>query len=491
MDNVDFEILLLKQLITSEHFFSKIIHLLKGKYFKNITNKKIFDLIKKYYDDYHNIPNLPEIIAQVKDVSNAELRKEIAKQLKEINIAQASKDDDFMCDETVKFIKDSLYFEALLLGSEGLQKKNDDLKLKAQDLLDERSKITIDEDLGIEFDDVDKMIQYFSERNIGILTQHKELNKRLGTGFLPGTLSVICAAQGVGKSLLMCDLISGMIQKNKNVLLVSLEMSKEEMMKRIYANVFNININEFSDLSKTEGELQTLERNIITKENITNAYQNYKIQGSNGRLFIKDYPTGTLTANMLNALVKKYKEQYNIKFDVIFVDYLGIAKSNKVNPNMGTYSYIKSIGEEFRAQAKELNLAIISASQLNRIATNKTSDVDNSNIADSIGIAQIADWICMILQNEQMKQESQAVIKITKNRFNGRTDTFMMDIDYPKMRFNDCITENGSSFKDIQQKQNAENYAKETIRNIHKDAVQKMNDIHKNEIEDIFKDLGV
>ena len=488
---MDFEILLLKQLITSEQFFSKIIHLLKGKYFKNITNKKIFDLIKNYYDEYHKTPNLPEIIAQVKDVSNAELRKEIAKQLKEINNISASKDDEFMCNETVKFIKDSLYFEALLLGSEGLQKKNDDLKLKAQSLLDERAKITIDEDLGIEFDDVDKMIQYFSERNIGILTQHKELNKRLGTGFLPGTLSVICAAQGVGKSLLMCDLISGMIQKNKNVLLVSLEMSKEEMMKRIYANVFNINVNEFSDLSKTEGELQTLERNIVTKDNIVNAYQNYKMQGSNGRLFIKDYPTGTLTANMLNALVKKYKEQYNIKFDVIFVDYLGIAKSSKVNPNMGTYSYIKSIGEEFRAQAKELNCAIISGSQLQRAAINKVQDVDNSNIADSVGTLNIVDFCLFILQNEQMKEDSQVVMKITKNRFNGRTDTFMMDVDYPKMRFNDCITENGSSFKNIEQKQNAESYANKTIKDIQKDAMQKMKDIDKSEIEDIFKDLGV
>ena len=488
---MDFETLLLKQLITSEQFFSKIIHLLKGKYFKNITNKKIFDLIKNYYDEYHKTPNLPEIIAQVKDVSNAELRNEIAKQLKEINGISASKDDEFMCNETVKFIKDSLYFEALLLGSEGLQKKNDDLKLKAQSLLDERAKITIDEDLGIEFDDVDKMIQYFSERNIGILTQHKELNKRLGTGFLPGTLSVICAAQGVGKSLLMCDLISGMIQKNKNVLLVSLEMSKEEMMKRIYANVFNINVNEFADLSKTEGELQTLERNIVTKDNIINAYQNYKMQGSNGRLFIKDYPTGTLTANMLNALVKKYKEQYNIKFDVIFVDYLGIAKSSKVNPNMGTYSYIKSIGEEFRAQAKELNCAIISGSQLQRAAINKVQDVDNSNIADSVGTLNIVDFCLFILQNEQMKEDSQVVMKVTKNRFNGRTDTFMMDVDYSKMRFNDCITENGSSFKNIEQKQNAENYANKTIKDIQKDAMQKMKDINKSEIEDIFKDLGV
>lgn len=487
---MDFEILLLKQLVSSDEFFSKTFHLLKAKYFKNIINKNIFNLIKKYYDEYHITPKLIEIAAQVKNVSNAELRKEIAKQIKEINNVSASDNIKFMCDETVNFIKDCLYFEALLLGSEGLQKKNDDLKLKAQALMDERSKITIDEDLGIEFDDVDEMIRYFSERNIGILTQHKELNKRLGTGFLPGTLSVICASQGVGKSLLMCDLISGMIQKNKNVLLISLEMSEYEMMKRIYANIFDIDVNQFSDLSKTQGELESLERNYITKDKILNAYENYKLQGSNGKLFIKDYPTGNFSASMLNGLVKKYKEQYGIKFDAVFLDYLGIAKSDKVSQSAGLYSYLKAIGEEFRAQAKELNLAIISASQLNRSSVNKTSEVDNSAIADSIATIMTVDFCIFILQNEQMKQESQVVMKVTKNRFNGRTDTWMMNIDYPKMRFSDCITQNGSTFKDSNQKNQAENYAKKTLNDIRNQAYQKLS-ASDNSLEDVFKSLGI
>ena len=47
---MDFEILLLKQLVSSDEFFSKTFHLLKAKYFKNIINKNIFNLIKKYYD---------------------------------------------------------------------------------------------------------------------------------------------------------------------------------------------------------------------------------------------------------------------------------------------------------------------------------------------------------------------------------------------------------------------------------------------------------
>ena len=59
------------------------------------------------------------------------------------------------------------------------------------------------------------MIEYYSERLVGIRTQHKELNKRIGPGFLPKTLSIILAAQGIGKSLLKTDLISGMIKNKK------------------------------------------------------------------------------------------------------------------------------------------------------------------------------------------------------------------------------------------------------------------------------------
>ena len=80
-----FEYLLLKQLLSSEEFFSKVIHLLKGKYFKDTANREVFKLLQKYYQEYNKVPSISEVVAQVKDVPNSELRKEIAKSLKEIN----------------------------------------------------------------------------------------------------------------------------------------------------------------------------------------------------------------------------------------------------------------------------------------------------------------------------------------------------------------------------------------------------------------------
>jgi len=188
----------------------------------------------------------------------------------------------------------------------------------------------------------------------------------LGAGFLPGTLSVILAAQGIGKSLLMTDLISGIFVNTKNVLLVSLEMQDSEIMKRVHANSMDLPINSLIDLSKTEKELNELNRRVVTKEQIIEAHARVKAQGNCGKLFIKNYPAGSFSPLMLEQLIESFKIEKNIEFDIVFVDYLGIMKSDLLTPSAGLYSYLKSIGEEVRAVADKQKVPIVSANQLNR-----------------------------------------------------------------------------------------------------------------------------
>jgi replicative DNA helicase len=241
-----------------------------------------------------------------------------------------------------------------------------------------------------------------------------------------------------------------MIKKNKNILLVSREMADKEIMKRVHANAMDLPINALLDLSKSAGELQKIQngdgntpgRSTITKEMVISAYNKMKTEGNVGKLFVKDYPSGSFSPLMLEQLVQSFKIERGITFDVIFVDYIGIMKSDLLSPSAGLYSYIKSIAEEVRATAKKLNLPIISASQLNRSATNNISEADNSNVSDSMGTVMTADFMLFLLQNEEMKEKKEIVCKITKNRFAGRTDTWMMSIDYEHMRFNDMLVQN-------------------------------------------------
>lgn len=518
----DFEFILLKKLTHSGEFFGKVMPIIKGKYFTEIGNSELFKLVKEYYNEYRSIPSLTELVASVKNVSNAEIRAEIVKSLQRISATEEVANIEFLCDETVSWVKDAMYMEALQIGSDGLMNKDDNLKLKAQQIMDERAKVSIDTDLGLDFDDIDAMVEYYSERMTGIRTQHTELNKRLGPGFLPGTLSVILAASGVGKSLLMTDLISGMIKKNKNILLISLEMSDKEIMKRVHANAMDLPINSLLDLNKTQGELDKLDRPIVTKEMVLSAYNKMKTDGSTGKFFVKDYPSGSFSPLMLEQLVESYKIERGVEFDAIFVDYIGIMKSDLLSPAAGLYSYIKSIAEEVRATAKKLNVPIISASQLNRSATNNIDEADNSNVSDSMGTVMTADFMLFLLQNEEMKEKKEIVCKITKNRFAGRTDTWMMNIDYDHMRFNDMLIQNagtdiagidftdttalkatdGSALDDFgiitpTKQKNAEEFANQEVKDIVREDVQKVMesddkpDPFDNDIDKLYAELGL
>lgn len=436
---MDFENILIKQLIDSGEFFGKAMPILQRKYFASEPTKVIFEIIKEHYNEYSNIPNLTDIAAKVKNVSSAELRNEIMQTLGQVYMIKASDNIKSMLDETVSFVKDAICTEALITGADSLEKKDDKLRKKAQALMEQMAKVTIDTELGAEFADLEGMIAYLSNRNNGVLTQHLELNKRLGDGFLKGTLSLIAAASGIGKSLLMTDLISGMIKEGKNVLLVSLEMKDREIMKRVYSNALGLPINALADLNKTPAELQKIQRfrPTLSKEEIIAAYRSVDSTKKVGRFFVKDYPPGTFTSMMLVELVKQYEVQQNTKFDAVFVDYLGIMGSDVTTQSAGLYSYVKSMTEELRKAAILLDLPIISASQLNRTAYKDYENADNSTVSDSIGSVQTADFMLFLLQDEEMKKSGEMLLRCTKNRFTGRTDTWKMNIDYTYMQFSD------------------------------------------------------
>lgn len=127
---------------------------------------------------------------------------------------------------------------------------------------------------------------------------------------------------------------------------------------------------------------------------------------------------------------------------------------------------------------------------IHNCAINKVDGVDNSAVSDSYGTNATADLMMFILQNESMKEKSEVLVKFTKNRYTGMTDSFMLNVDYQKMRFSDVI--DGSDFKTFDDKQNAEQFAKQEIRQVHKQDVQIMKESNKKmSADDILSMIGI
>lgn len=367
----EFEYVILNKLCNDTEYFNKAMPILKAQYFEDIGNQEVLKIVQKYYKEYRENPSLTEVISMVKDVQSTDMRALIKESLVAIHTVEESKNLDFIVNETLNYVKRQLWIQALRLGADGLANQSEELILKSQQIIEERAKLNIDSDLGLDFDNIEAMIEYYSAREIGIKSHHRQLNARLGPGFIPGTISLLMAASGIGKSLMMTDLISGMIKKGKNCLLISLEMADFEIMKRVHANAMDLPINSLIDLSKTPKELEKIVKEdpaheVVTKELILERYDELKKSKKCGKFFVKDYPSGSFSALNLEALLESYKMEKGIEFDIVFVDYVGIAKSDLISPSAGLYSYIKSIVEEMRSTAKKMQLPIVSASQLNR-----------------------------------------------------------------------------------------------------------------------------
>ena len=134
---------------------------------------------------------------------------------------------------------------------------------------------------------------------------------------------------------------------------ISLWRCEERIAERIDANLLNIPIDQIENLSKDMFKDKVSQINAKTE----------------GKLIIKEYPTGQANTSHFRALLNELKLKKNFVPEIIFIDYLNICASSRmkmIGGAVNSYSYIKSIAEEMRGLAVEFNVPIMSATQTNR-----------------------------------------------------------------------------------------------------------------------------
>ena len=229
---------------------------------------------------------------------------------------------------------------------------------------------------------------------------------------------------GVGKSLFMCHVAASVLLQGKNVLYITLEMSEEKIAERIDANLLNINIKDIETLPKIMFESKV---NAIAKK-------------TQGTLIIKEYPTASAHSGHFRALLNELQLKKSFRPDIIFIDYLNICASSRYKGNLSvnSYSYIKSIAEELRGLAVEMNVSIFSATQTTRSGSTN-SDPDLTDTSESFGLPATADLMFALISTEELEQLGQIMVKQLKNRYNDPTANkrFVIGIDRSKMRLYD------------------------------------------------------
>jgi len=203
-------------------------------------------------------------------------------------------------------------------------------------------------------------------------------------GFRAQGLYVVGARPGVGKTVVGMQLAWG-LSESSGVVFFSLEMSKEQLLTRVYASQLEIPLSRLESGAVLPKDKSWMQQFIVE----------YKRQ-----LFVSDL--GGQTVAQLRAYLLKLRESHDIK--VAVVDYLQLISAS--NSRASKYEQISQISVDLKNLAKELDIAIIALAQLNRrVDSGKADDRPvASDLRDSGQIEQDADVI-MLLSREQNDQD--------------------------------------------------------------------------------------
>lgn len=422
------ETIILRGLITDEDYIRKVLPFLKEDYFHEEVDRILFKELIKYFVKYNSLPTKEAILIALNDKDN--LTEVTFTKLVELTNYIFDNDEplpneDWMHDNTEKFCKDRAVYNAVM---DSINIIEDDAGDKDRgsipDILSKALAVSFDDNVGHDYmDDAESRYEYYHKTEERIEFDLDYFNKITGGGLPKKTLNVGIAGTGVGKSLFMCHCGAGNLMNGYNVLYISMEMSEERIAERIDANLFNTKIDELYSLNKGDYGRK------IHKIN----------QKTQGKLIIKEYPTGSANVNHFRHLVDELKIKKNFKPDIIYIDYLNICASARVkNSNANSYTIVKSIAEELRGFAVEQGVPIVTATQTTRGGYDN-SDVSLTDTSESFGVPATADMMFALIQTEELEELNQIMIKQLKNRYKDPSyyKKFVIGVDKPKMKLYD------------------------------------------------------
>ena len=429
--------IVLSALMRSTDFSSKVFPHLKDEYFGH-SDKIIFDIISKFIKKYSGLPSKEAVLIELENYQGIgpSVYTDCISSLEEMFSCEL-KDKDWLVDTAEKYCKDMALnlaiIEAANIASQISSGKGNGLSETCiPDLLAKAISVSFDTRMGIDYleDPEERYTRYNIVENkipfsLGIF------NTITNGGFSKGTMNIFLGGTASGKTLTMCSFASDNLLSGNNVLYITLEIDDLSAAKRIDANLMDVDINRINSMGE-----ETYVKNIESMKNKTL-----------GKLIIHEDLSGAFNSLRLKSLLDNLKLKKGFVPDIIYLDYLTIAKSSNFKDGTTTsYIYFKAVAEEMRLVAKQYDFCLVSCVQLNR-SSYEDSDAALTGISESWGIASTADSIFVIIHTEELKNLNQYEIKQLKSRYTDLSENrrFCVGVDKPKMRLYELDSHSNST----------------------------------------------
>ena len=228
------------------------------------------------------------------------------------------------------------------------------------------------------------------------------------SGFQPSDLILIAARPSMGKTAFVLNVAQHMaFKEGKTVAIFSLEMSKEQLVNRL-----------FSLESKVDS--QALRTGNLTDEDWAKLIEGAAVVGKSN-LIIDDTPGISIAE--LRSKCRKFKLEHDL--GLIIIDYLQLMSGGKHSESR--QQEISEISRSLKAVARELNVPVVALSQLSRAVEQRPDHRPMlSDLRESGAIEQDADVVMFLYRDDYYNKDTDkkniAEVIIAKQR-NGPIGT--------------------------------------------------------------------
>ena len=258
----------------------------------------------------------------------------------------------------------------------------------------------------------------------GIPTGFSSLDS-MTSGLHPSDLVIIAARPSMGKTAFALNIAHNAAKTHKAVGIISLEMSKEQLVERLFCSMLEVD----SWKIKT-GQLE--EKDFARIGPVMDELNGLKI-------FIDD----SLGNSVVELRAKTRRLQMEHGLDLLIIDYLQLMQATKGGNMMSTNrtQEISEISRSLKALARELHIPVIALSQLSRaVETRPNKQPQLSDLRESGAIEQDADMVLMMYRDDYYEEDTDRKgitdLFIRKHR-NGPVGHIKLRFQKERMRFYD------------------------------------------------------
>lgn len=264
-------------------------------------------------------------------------------------------------------------------------------------LVKEAMMVSLQKDLGTDyFADPEARNNALFAAQANLKTGWRDVDYKLFGGFGTGELEIFVAPSGGGKSLALQNISINFSKSGLAGVYISLELKEELVAQRMDSML--------TGRSK---------KSII--QHISEASTEVQVKGKNmAPMYIKRLPESITTVHDIRAYLRELQIKTGIKIKYLAVDYLDLLTTVRASAE-NVFLKDKFISEELRALAHDLDIVLITASQLGRSSVD-AEEYTHANISGGISKIMTADNVIGIRNTPAMRERGELLFEFLKTR---------------------------------------------------------------------------